>query len=287
MRRPQRPGWPRTGSSGAISTCAGKHKRPTSSSSPPDRSDHETTIVGDRADPGCRPRCLQSRRAIPGGARARNAPVGHPGPQRQRTAGGAGGCRGRTGHGCHRRSIGAHTVAPGETVDVTFTVPPGEGWAIFVNPGPQLGPLILAIDVPPDASGRLQSPSRSARRARASRHLGNAAGSVTESGARHPECCLGERSWPACSRSAYAWRMTGPGSSAGDAAARNEQFWRDYLLNYSRAQAFARPIFSRLPSSPRCQLCGSPFHGFGGRLMRAIGKAQSTANPRTCNQCER
>ena len=32
---------------------------------------------------------------------------------------------------------------------------PGEGWAIFVNPGPQLGPLILAIDVPPDASGRL------------------------------------------------------------------------------------------------------------------------------------
>jgi adenylate cyclase len=71
----------------------------------------------------------------------------------------------------------------------------------------------------------------------------------------------------------------------GEAA--NEQFWRDYLENYSRAQAVARPIFSRLPTSPRCQLCGSPFHGFGGRLMRAVGKAQSTANPRTCNQCEK
>ncbi len=81
--------------------------------------------------------------------------------------------------------------------------------------------------------------------------------------------------------------MTTPGRGPGDPDARNEQFWQDYLANYSRAQAAARPYFSRLPSGPRCQLCGSPFHGFGGRLMQAIGKAQSTVNPRMCNQCER
>ena len=67
----------------------------------------------------------------------------------------------------------------------------------------------------------------------------------------------------------------------------NEQFWRSYLENYARAQAMARPFFSRLPSGPRCQLCGSPFHGIGGRVMEVIGKAQSTANPRFCNQCEK
>jgi hypothetical protein len=48
-----------------------------------------------------------------------------------------------------------NTVAPGATELVVFTVPPGEGWAIFVNPGPGLGPLILARDVPRDASGVL------------------------------------------------------------------------------------------------------------------------------------
>ena len=47
------------------------------------------------------------------------------------------------------------TVAPGATEMVTFTVPAGQGWAIFVNPGPNLGPLILAMDVPEDARGAL------------------------------------------------------------------------------------------------------------------------------------
>ena len=87
---------------------------------------------------------------------------------------------------------------------------------------------------------------------------------------------------------AYAGLMTTQRPGAPDeAAARNEQFWRDYLVNYSRAQAAARPIFSRLPSAPRCQLCGSPFEGFGGRLMKAVGKAQSAGSPRLCNQCEK
>jgi hypothetical protein len=47
------------------------------------------------------------------------------------------------------------TVPPRTSMEVAFRVPPGEGWAIFVNPGPGLGPLILAQDVPPNAAGDL------------------------------------------------------------------------------------------------------------------------------------
>ena len=46
-------------------------------------------------------------------------------------------------------------VTPGATEVVTFTVPPGEGWAVFVNPSASMGPLILASDVPRDAAGAL------------------------------------------------------------------------------------------------------------------------------------
>ena len=47
-------------------------------------------------------------------------------------------------------------VPPGVTMDVTLDVPPGQGWAIFVNPGdPGMGPLVTAHDVPPGAIGRM------------------------------------------------------------------------------------------------------------------------------------
>lgn len=48
------------------------------------------------------------------------------------------------------------TIPPRTTLDVFFTVPlAGLDWAIFVNPGPNRGPLILASDVPPGRTGRL------------------------------------------------------------------------------------------------------------------------------------
>jgi len=47
------------------------------------------------------------------------------------------------------------TVPPGATQEVVFTVPPGDGWAIFVNPSPLNGPLILASDVPAEFTGAL------------------------------------------------------------------------------------------------------------------------------------
>jgi adenylate cyclase len=48
-----------------------------------------------------------------------------------------------------------------------------------------------------------------------------------------------------------------------------------------------RRVFSRIPSSPRCQLCAAPFAGGGGALMRALGKKKSGSNPLMCTSCER
>lgn len=47
------------------------------------------------------------------------------------------------------------SVPPNSSQDVVFTVPPGDGWAIFVNPSRERGPLIIPHDVPPEFSGRL------------------------------------------------------------------------------------------------------------------------------------
>lgn len=46
-------------------------------------------------------------------------------------------------------------VPPGATVDVTFGVPQGGAWAIFVNPGPRNGALVGAADVPREATGKV------------------------------------------------------------------------------------------------------------------------------------
>jgi adenylate cyclase len=67
--------------------------------------------------------------------------------------------------------------------------------------------------------------------------------------------------------------------------AQDEVFWRDYLNNPDSMQRIGRRVFSRIPSAPRCRQCGAPFTGPGGRLMRLIGKRQSSRNPNMCNTC--
>src|SRR5262245_45563112 len=42
-----------------------------------------------------------------------------------------------------------------------------------------------------------------------------------------------------------------------------------------------------LPSDPRCKLCAAPFKGWGGYIMRMIGRQQSKYNPRFCIPCEK
>jgi adenylate cyclase len=68
---------------------------------------------------------------------------------------------------------------------------------------------------------------------------------------------------------------------------RNEEFWRSYLSNPDSLQATGRLVFSRIPASPRCQLCASPFAGVGAPLMRLIGKRPSDGNPNVCNSCQK
>ena len=40
-----------------------------------------------------------------------------------------------------------------------------------------------------------------------------------------------------------------------------------------------------LPSSPRCGICGAPFGGVGGRLIRPLGYRQSRKSPNLCATC--
>lgn len=40
-----------------------------------------------------------------------------------------------------------------------------------------------------------------------------------------------------------------------------------------------------LPSSPRCGICGAPFEGIGGRLVRPLGYRPSRKSPNLCATC--
>jgi adenylate cyclase len=63
--------------------------------------------------------------------------------------------------------------------------------------------------------------------------------------------------------------------------------WEKYLESPDTMQNMGRRFFSRIPASPRCQMCASPFHGPGRHVMRLIGKKQSTINPNMCTTCEK
>jgi hypothetical protein len=48
------------------------------------------------------------------------------------------------------------TIPPLTAIDVTFDIPAGRTWAIWINPGrPDEGPLFTAPDVPPGVVGKL------------------------------------------------------------------------------------------------------------------------------------
>jgi adenylate cyclase len=65
----------------------------------------------------------------------------------------------------------------------------------------------------------------------------------------------------------------------------NDAFWRDYLTRGHAAERAARRFFIWLPHEPRCTVCAAPFAGFGGPLMRLIGKRPSDRSPKICNSC--
>jgi adenylate cyclase len=62
----------------------------------------------------------------------------------------------------------------------------------------------------------------------------------------------------------------------------DDTFWS--AMQSHRGTVFIRTI-RRLPRGPRCAVCGAPFHGVGGRLVRPFGFAPSRKNPRLCIRC--
>ena len=44
-------------------------------------------------------------------------------------------------------------------------------------------------------------------------------------------------------------------------------------------------VLRALPSSPRCGICGAPFEGVGGRLVRPLGYRPSRKSPNLCATC--
>ena len=48
-----------------------------------------------------------------------------------------------------------NSVPAVSSVEVRFVIPAGSGWAIFVNPGPDRGPLVTASDIPQNATGEM------------------------------------------------------------------------------------------------------------------------------------
>ncbi len=65
-----------------------------------------------------------------------------------------------------------------------------------------------------------------------------------------------------------------------------EEDWAAYFeLVSGRAGRSVSRVLRTLPSSPRCGICGAPFAGIGGRLMRPLGYRPSRKSPNLCATC--
>ena len=72
------------------------------------------------------------------------------------------------------------------------------------------------------------------------------------------------------------------GKDARMADSHDDRFWQ--VIESHRGRALIRTM-RRLPRSPRCAICGAPFHGVGGRIVKPFGFAPSRKNPRLCIRC--
>jgi adenylate cyclase len=61
--------------------------------------------------------------------------------------------------------------------------------------------------------------------------------------------------------------------------------WRAILVDGHGKLNKARHLFRRIPSSPRCKECYSPFKGPGGIITRLMGMRRSPKNPNFCDPC--
>ena len=62
--------------------------------------------------------------------------------------------------------------------------------------------------------------------------------------------------------------------------------WKAYFdFATTRSSRLAQRLMLSLPASPRCGMCGAPFAGIGGRLVRPLGYRPSRKNPTLCATC--
>ena len=64
-----------------------------------------------------------------------------------------------------------------------------------------------------------------------------------------------------------------------------EEEFRQFLTGESRSMARFRNAMRRVPTSPRCKICASPFEGIGGAVLRHVGFARFPGNPAICQNC--
>src|SRR5258707_1167214 len=62
--------------------------------------------------------------------------------------------------------------------------------------------------------------------------------------------------------------------------------WKAYFdFSTTRSSRLAQRLMLSLPASPRCGMCGAPFAGIGGRLVRPLGYSPPRKNPAPCGTC--
>jgi adenylate cyclase len=62
--------------------------------------------------------------------------------------------------------------------------------------------------------------------------------------------------------------------------------WEAFFRSASgRAERLGSWFLRSLPSSPRCGICGAPFAGIGGRMLRPLGYRPSRKSPNLCATC--
>ncbi len=61
--------------------------------------------------------------------------------------------------------------------------------------------------------------------------------------------------------------------------------WRALLTGEDPSLLKVRRFWKHVPSSPRCKMCASPFHGIGGAVARVFWHAPMRENPLLCQAC--
>jgi adenylate cyclase len=65
----------------------------------------------------------------------------------------------------------------------------------------------------------------------------------------------------------------------------NSELWRRLLTGEDPALRSMRRMWRHVPSSPRCKVCGAPFHGPGGIATKVALHGRSRVNPLMCGMC--